>query len=187
MKNRNHLLNTILTALLCLTLFACGTADALNNSAGSVTGPVIPIEEVSQEPVSTWAVTKDVTFSLFQDTYPEKTEKLTMVMENRGDKPLTYGEKISFEKYVDGEWKWVETIDKYFFHDAAYTLLPHSTATFTISPWFLEKPLDEGLYRVTGGETYTDTEHPAWQLEFRIAAGASPDPALPPVSENETA
>ena len=60
MKNRNHLLNTILTALLCLTLFACGTADALNNSAGSVTGPVIPIEEVSQEPVSTWAVTKDV-------------------------------------------------------------------------------------------------------------------------------
>ena len=187
MKNRNHLLNTVLTALLCLTLFACGTADALNNSTGSVTGPVIPIEEVSQEPVSTWAVTKDVTFSLFQDTYPEKTEKLTMVMENRGDKPLTYGEKISFEKYVDGEWKWVETIDKYFFHDAAYTLLPHSTATFTISPWFLEKPLDEGLYRVTGGETYTDTEHPAWQLEFRIAAGASPAPALSPVSENETA
>ena len=81
----------------------------------------------------------------------------------------------------------METIDKYFFHDAAYTLLPHSTATFTISPWFLEKPLDEGLYRVTGGETYTDTEHPAWQLEFRIAAGASPEPALSPVSENETA
>ena len=47
--------------------------------------------------------------------------------------------------------------------------------------------MDEGLYRVTGGETYTDTEHPAWQLEFRIAAGASPEPALSPVSENETA
>ena len=41
MKN-NHFINALLAALLCLSLIACGTADALNNS--SITGPVIPIE-----------------------------------------------------------------------------------------------------------------------------------------------
>ena len=160
MKN-NHFFTAMLAALLCLCLIACGTADALNS--GSTTGPVIPIEDVEPpagsgkdvEPVSSCAVSEDVTVSLLQDAYPALTQALTLVLENRGDETLTYGEEVSFEKFVDGEWKPVSTIDSYCFNSLAYLLEPHSMGTFTISPWFLAEPLRAGRYRVTGGEMWT--------------------------------
>ena len=185
---KNNLLTAVLAALLCLLLAACGTAGTINHSAGTTAGPVISIEDTERlaalskdpEPASSWDVTDDITFSLLQDAYPVGTEKLTMVLENRGDEELTYGEELSFEKYADGRWKYIETIDKYYFHSEAWTLPPHTTQTFTISPWFLKKPLSSGLYRVTGGEMYTGTDErvkqPAWQLEFRVSVDASPEP-----------
>ena len=185
MKN-NHFFTAMLAALLCLCLIACGTADALNS--GSTTGPVIPIEDVEPpagsgkdvEPVSSCAVSEDVTVSLLQDAYPALTQALTLVLENRGDETLTYGEEVSFEKFVDGEWKPVSTIDSYCFNSLAYLLEPHSMGTFTISPWFLAEPLRAGRYRVTGGEMWTggsrQTALPAWQVEFRVTEDARPEP-----------
>ena len=183
---KNTLLTALLTALLCLSLIACGTADALNNAAGSTTGPVIPIEDAvlpavsdrDREPVSTCCVSEDITVSLLQSTYPAGTQALTLVLENRGDETLTYGEEVSFEKYTDGEWKPVGTIDSYCFNSLAYLLDPHSTGVFTISPWFLAQPLRTGLYRVTGGELRTGDSpvHTAWQVEFRVTEDARPEP-----------
>lgn len=185
MKN-NHLFTALLAALLCLSLIACGTADALNNS--STSGPVIPIEDAEppalsgkdREPVPSCAVSEDITASLLQDAYPVGTQALTLVLENRGDETLTYGEEVSFEKFVDGEWKPVRTIDSYCFNSLAYLLEPHSMKAFTISPWFLAEPLRAGLYRVTGGEMWTggsrQTPLPAWQVEFRVTEDAQPEP-----------
>lgn len=185
MKN-NHLFTALLAALLCLSLIACGTADALNNS--STSGPVIPIEDAEppalsgkdREPVSSCAVSEDITASLLQGAYPAGTQALTLVLENRGDETLTYGEEVSFEKFVDGEWKPVRTIDSYCFNSLAYLLEPHSMKAFTISPWFLAEPLRAGLYRVTGGEMWTggsrQTPLPAWQVEFRVTEDAQPEP-----------
>jgi len=185
MKN-NHLFTALLAALLCLSLIACGTADALNNSAGSPTGPVIPIEDApavpgkDREPVSSCAVSADITVSLLQNTYPVGTQALTLVLENRGDETLRYGEEVSFEKFTGGEWKPLSTIDSYCFNSLAYLLEPRSMGTFTISPWFLSEPLRAGLYRVTGGEMRTgssrQTTLPAWQVEFRAAEEARPEP-----------
>ena len=185
MKN-NNLLTVLLAALLCLSLIACGTADALNNS--SITGPVIPIENAEppagsggdREPASSCAVSENITVSLLQDAYPAGAQTLTLVLENRGDETLTYGEEVSFEKFVDGEWKPVSTIDSYCFNSLAYLLEPHSMGTFTISPWFLAEPLRAGRYRVTGGEMWTggsrQTALPAWQVEFRVTEDARPEP-----------
>lgn len=187
MKN-THPLTAFLTALLCLSLIACGTADALNSSAGSsTTAPVIPIEDAEppqasdrdREPVSTCVVWENITASLLQDTYPVGTQSLTLVLENRGDETLTYGEEVSFEKFVDGEWKPVSTIDSYCFNSLAYLLEPHSMGAFTISPWFLAEPLRTGLYRVTGGEMRTGSStapRAAWQVEFRVTEDAQPEP-----------
>lgn len=188
MKN-NNLLTALLAALLCLSLIACGTADALNNSAGSTTGPVISIEDADLpavsggdgEPVSSCAVSEDITASLLQDTYPAGSQALTLVLENRGDETLTYGEEVSFEKYTDGVWRPVSTIDSYCFNSLAYFLEPHSVGTFTISPWFLAEPLRPGLYRATGGEMWTGDDrgaaYTAWQVEFRVTEDARPEPA----------
>jgi len=185
MKN-NHLFTALLAALLCLSLIACGTADALNNSAGVTTGPVIPIEDAeppaisdkNREPVSSCAVSEDITASLLQDAYPVGTQSLTLVLENRGDETLTYGEEVSFEKFTDGAWKPVSTIDSYCFNSMAYLLQPHSMGAFTISPWFLTEPLRAGLYRVTGGEMWTGDSRSltAWQVEFRVTEDAQPEP-----------
>lgn len=187
MKN-NHLMTAFLAALLCLSLIACGTADALNNSAGATTGPVIPIEDAqppavsakNRQPVSSCDVSEDITVSLLQDAYPVGTQALTLVLENRGDEALTYGEEVSFEKYTDGDWKPVGTIDSYCFNSLAYLLEPHSMDVFTISPWFLAQPLGTGLYRVTGGEMWAgdspSAAHTAWQVEFRVTEDAQPEP-----------
>ncbi len=183
MKN---LVTALLAALLCLSLIACGTTESVNTADSaeiSYTAPIVSIEEtIPDETASSWSVNNSITFSLLQNTYPVGTQKFTMVLENRGDSVLTYGEAISFEKYTGGQWKPVKTIDNYGFNSVAYLLQPHSVRTFTIDAWFVEKPLDAGLYRVTGSEVWTgETEnqratYPAWQLEFRISDSAQPEP-----------
>ena len=180
-------ITALLAALLCLSLYACGTTGAAGYEipgGPGHTAPVVSLEETlpSAEAIaSSWTVCGGVTLSLLQDTYPIGTQKLTMVLENRGNSVLAYGEVISFEKYVDGDWKPVKTIDHYAFYSAAHTLAPGSVTTFSLDAWFVDKPFDAGLYRVTGGEVWTETpeqktEYPAWQLEFRVSGTAQPEP-----------
>ncbi|MDE7245875.1 MAG: hypothetical protein K2O18_18135 [Oscillospiraceae bacterium] len=180
------IVTALLAVLLCLSLFACGTTAAVNNEipgGPGHTAPIVSLEETlppagEDSIASTWT-SGGITLSLLQDTYPIGTQKLTMVLENRGNSVLTYGEVISFEKYTDGQWKPVKTIGQYTFDSIAHELQPGSVSTFTLDAWFVDKPFDAGLYRVTGGEVWTDTQHtdgPAWQLEFRVADGAQPEP-----------
>ena len=125
-------------------------------------------------PVTSWEVTEDITISLKDSTFPVGTTEFTAVFENRGTTSLLYGEEISFEKLVDGQWQKVETIENYGFNSIGYLLQGGETKEFTISTWFLAKPLDMGRYRIIGSNLYPDApgstpgQYPPYQLEFDI-------------------
>lgn len=193
----------LLSALLCLALAACaadgpdGAGLCLADEGGDLsTAPLSLSPDAAQEeaeniplsPASSWAVTEDITLSLLQSSYPVGTEHLTMVLENRGTQVMLYGQGWSYEKYVDGQWQAVETIEDYGFDAVGYILQPGQTAAFSIGAWFLAQPLEAGYYRVTGcalrvaadeedlsyGGNYTD--YPAYQLEFLVTEDAQPEP-----------
>lgn len=146
--------------LCCLLLAGC-------SSAGGDTA-------VPDAPVTSWEVTEDITISLKGGTFPVGTTEFTAVFENRGTITLLYGEEMSFEKLVDGQWQKVETIENYGFNSIGYLLQGGETKEFTISTWFLAKPLDAGRYRVIGSKLYPDApgstpaQYPPYQLEFDI-------------------
>ena len=125
-------------------------------------------------PKSVWEVSEDITISLKESSFPEGTTEFIAVFENRGTVPLLYGEQISFEKFIDGEWQSVKTIENYGFTMIGYLLQGGDTQEFTISTWFLAEPLSAGRYRVTGCSLSLEnpdslpTQYPPYQLEFDI-------------------
>ena len=101
-------------------------------------------------PNNLWTVTDGITLRLLQDAYLPNAQTMTLILENRSDSVMSYGQGWSFEKHEDGEWRTLETIENYGFTLEGYLLFDHDRKTFTIGTWFLNEPLSEGLYRVTG-------------------------------------
>ncbi len=135
-------------------------------------------------PVNEWTVLEGITLHLTQDEYPVGVENLTVVMENRSDQLLTYGNGWTYEKWKDGEWVSLKNSENAAFTSEAYVLFDHTRAEFTASTFALEKPLDAGLYRMTGCALYIIVpddenpdeeeyiEYPAYQLEFVVSEDA---------------
>ena len=172
-----------LALLLCLT--ACGQGESSTPAAGTkaiASQPAVssPANCEEPDPVSVWSIAEGITAALLQDAYPAGTGTLTMVLENRTDLELTYGEALTFHKYVDGQWRNVTREDAAW-HDIARILQPRSVGTFSISTGALAQPLDEGLYRITSEEMWIEPDEtvPGFQVEFRVASGAQPEPDYP--------
>lgn len=141
--------------------------------------------------VSQWTVTDGITLRLMNSRFPEGVEKMTLVMENRTDNVMLYGNGWSFEQYNNGKWIPLQNKENVAFTAEGYTLYDHRRDVFHISTFALEKPLTEGLYRVTGcslrvasddenlsyGGNYTD--YPPYKLEFAVKKDALPDRGLP--------
>ena len=127
-----------------------------------------------EPPKISWEVTEDITISLNGNSFPAGTSEFVAVFENRSSDTLLYGEELSFEKLVDGQWQKLPTLENTAFNSIGYLLQSGETREFTISTWFLAAPLDAGRYRVTGSSLYiespgsTPTQHPPYQLEFDI-------------------
>lgn len=94
-------------------------------------------------PNNLWTVTEGITLRLQQDSYPPNTSAMTLVLENRSDSVMMYGQGWSFEKYERGAWRTVEPRDNYGFTAEGYTLYGHDKNTFTIPTGFLKAPLSE--------------------------------------------
>ena len=172
----------IMLALL-IALTACGQPQALEPPAADA-APAPPAES-EPDPVSVCTVAEGITFSLLQSVYPPGVERLTMVMDNRSDFELCQGEYVAFQQYAGGQWQTLAyaAVDV-LFHDVAWVLQPHRAGQFTIDAGLLARPLEEGLYRVSGdAQMWLNSEDPAlhepvpgWQVEFRVAAEAPPEP-----------
>ncbi|MBD5162516.1 MAG: hypothetical protein HDT14_11010 [Oscillibacter sp.] len=179
----------LLAALLCLTLAACAGEIPEDTAAPDpvISGPVtsanpapasqsLPVEEPDPEPV--WTV-GEITVSLLQSAYPAGTKRLTLIFDNASDQELTYGEHFSCKKYEDGRWRDVDFLENTFFHDIAWAVSPGSSGMLKLGMDLLSEPLSEGLYRVTGGTMITGEDGeklPAWQVSFRVASDAQPEP-----------
>lgn len=191
---KRYWLAGLFSVLLCLS--ACGQggsgpsgtdlAPEAGGDAVSISGSPAadsPAPASSSQSVSTWEVNGDITLSLLQAAVPPGTEELTLLLENRGDLALEYGEFLFYERYVDGQWQAAETMKDYAFTSIGHVLPPHSVGTFSLSTWFLEKPLEEGLYRVTGSLLRTADEdgqpvqdYPGYQLTFLVTEEAREEP-----------
>ena len=176
-----HIIPSILALLVALT--ACGQPQALE-PPGAGTAPAPPVES-GPEPVSVCTVAEGITFSLLQSVYPPGVERLTMVMDNRSDFELCHGEYVAFQQYAGGQWQTLAYAARdVVFHDVAWVLQPHRAGQFTIDANLLARPLEEGLYRVSGdAQMWLNSEDsalhepvPGWQVTFRVAAEATPEP-----------
>ena len=138
-----------------------------------------------------WTVTDGITIRLLQDHYPPNTSKMTLVLENNSDSVMMYGQGWSFEKYEDGVWRSLETINSYGFFMLGHTLNDHDRNTFPIWNGFLKEPLNEGLYRVAGrwplkiapdvnslNNNENIIEYPPYKLEFIISKYAAEEPEI---------
>lgn len=184
----------LLTAALCLT--ACGkeapppevpTASPEAPAAAPETPKAAPMSQPAAieepKPVTVWSGWPGVTLSLLQENYPVGVQEITLVLDNRSDGELCYGEHYSCQRFVDGTWQDVPFKDRVFFHDVAYCLQADSVWILRLDMALLEQPLEEGLYRLTGQEVdlretdgnTKETSGP-WQLDFRVTAEAQPEP-----------
>lgn len=180
----------LLAALLCLGTAGCAAGDTgpAEEPDAALSGPVVPVETVpvSQsvpeklpDPEPVCMVAEGVTFSLLQDVYPVGTTELTLVIDNCSRTEVSWGNWESYEKYVDGQWQKLEGMDSAAFRDELLCLAPQSVRTRTLRCLSLLPPLDEGLYRVTGSGVQVGGEKcdlPAWQVSFRVAPDACPEP-----------
>jgi len=155
------------------------------------TGTPEPIAEPLPAPVNEWTVTKGITLRLMNSEFPEGVERMTIIMENRTDQVMLYGNGWNFERYENGEWVPLPNREDAAWTSEGYTLFDHKQDTFHVSTFALKEPLTEGLYRVKGctlrvakddenlsaGGSYTD--YPAYQLEFAVKKDALPDRGLP--------
>ncbi len=135
---------------------------------------------------SEWEVVDGITIRLLQDDYPEGTERMTLVMENRSDRVMLYGNGWSFERYEDGEWKPLPNREDAGFTMEGYTLYEYRKDTFHVSAFALAEPLTEGTYRVTGCTLRVAVHYggvyealPAYRLEFTVSKDAPPEPEQP--------
>ena len=182
------ILMLLLTAAMCLT--ACGKDAPLPEvpvepeappAAAEPDAPSIslPAAVESPEPETSWEGVPGVTLSLLQESYPVGVQKITLVLDNRSEMEFFYGEHFSCQKFVDGAWQPVEFQDKVFFRDVAWVLEADSVRTLRLDMNALEQPLEEGLYRLTGGGVHlhdTGEWSEPWQLDFRVTAEAQPEP-----------
>lgn len=139
-------------------------------------------------PRDLWTVTDGITLRLMQDSHPPGTAYMTVVLENHTDSAMIYGQSWTFEKYKNGAWQKLKTIENYGFTDLAYTLYEHDKNTIKIGTWFLKKPLNAGLYRITGcslrvapsgkklSYAWNYEEYPPYQLEFTVSKTAPAEP-----------
>lgn len=168
-----------LAALLLLTACAAAPAEMNAPADGGVPAPGAPAQPTggaeAPDPVFTWTVTDGITFSPLQEIYPVGTERITVVLENRTDLELTYGEGYAFQQYTAGQWRDVDRRAYEGWRDVAWILQPHSAQSFTVDA----QPLEEGLYRVIGQDMRLwplEETVPAWQVEFRVSAEGRPEP-----------
>ena len=135
-----------------------------------------------------------ITIRLSQDYYPTNINQMTLVLENRSDSVMMYGNGWSFEKYENGKW-WNLALEEGF----AYTLegillFDHDKNIFRIPDYFFREPFSEGLYRVTGcslwvtpesgnsGGENNDVEFPPYQCEFVVSETAVQESEATPVT-----
>lgn len=182
------ILMLLLTAAMCLT--ACGKDAPLPEvpvepeappAAAEPDAPSISLPAAVEDPgpVTSWEGVPGVTLSLLQESYPVGVQKITLVLDNRSEMEFFYGEHFSCQKFVDGAWQPVEFQDKVFFRDVAWVLEADSVRTLRLDMNALEQPLEEGLYRLTGGGVHlhdTGEWSEPWQLDFRVTAEAQPEP-----------
>ncbi len=173
----------------------CGCAAQSENrpvqgGSGGTPEPTITLPE----PVNEWTVTEGITLRLMNSEFPEGVERMTLIMENRTDQMMLYGNGWSFERYEGGEWAPLPNREDVAWTMEGYTLFDHKQDIFNVSTFALQEPLTEGLYRVTGctlrvagddenlsaGGSYTD--YPAYQLEFAVRKDALPDRGWPEVT-----
>jgi len=152
---------------------------------------VSPGFATGSSPHNLWTVTPGITLRLAQDSYPVATSEFTLILENRTDFVMHYGQGWEFERYQFGGWRPVKTIANYAWHAIGYTLQQRSKQTVVIPTFHLDKPLGPGLYRITGcslrvardddylGYTKAYQEYGLYQLEFQISESASPEPEAP--------
>lgn len=188
-----RMLSAVFALLLCLVVTACETAAPADGESPKPPPPSAPAEPaepaelvetgpVSVEPPeldSAWEAPGAARLSLLQESYPAGVERLTLVVENTGEEELGYGMAFSCEKYTDGGWQDVTAGKELSFPAVRIRMQPHSVGTMDVHLDYLPAPLEEGLYRLTGGplslgEGGGETE--PWQLGFRVAAGAAPEP-----------
>ena len=75
---------------------------------------------------------------------------MTVVLENKTDKQITYGDPYSLEKNMDGKWFEVADIldGNYGFNDIGYGVEPLSTSEWEVDWEWLYGKLDKGKYRL---------------------------------------
>lgn len=146
---------------------------------GNVPSPT-PIEQLY--PVV--EVAEAITLRLKQEAYPVGVQQMTLVLENRSDSVLLYGQGWSFARWENDAWQPLDNREDAAFTSEGHILYDHSRALFPISTFALATPLTEGLYRVTGcalrtaqndenlGADGSYTDHPAYELVFRVATDA---------------
>ena len=75
---------------------------------------------------------------------------MTVVLENKTDKQITYGDPYTLEKNMYG--KWLEVVDildgNYGFNDIGYGIEPFSTSEWEVDWEWLYGKLDKGKYRL---------------------------------------
>lgn len=181
----------LMAAALCLSLAACAAKDAPDGADSPAPAPSLPTAPIEPAPISrplpveepepetVWTLPEGITLSLLQTGYPVGTEKLTLIVDNPTNLSLGYSEAFSIQKYEEGIWKDVDFREEAFIADILYTAQPHSVHTMRYSTHDLTRPLDEGLYRLTGSSLWIGdgyAESPAWHVDFRVTADARPEP-----------
>ena len=174
-------------ALLCLSFAACaaGNVPADAGEPEPALGPAEPapishpVSPEEPEPETVCALPEGIALSLLQAEYPVGVEKLTLVLDNATELELNYGLHFSVQKYRDGGWQEEDFPEALFFADVLYALPAQSVTTMDLNVGLLGRPLDEGLYRITGGPLWIGDGHaesPAWHVDFRVTADAQPEP-----------
>ena len=153
--------------------------------------PVAAELEDLPEPVTEWTVTDGITIRLMNKEFPVGVEQMTIIMENRTDQIMLYGNGWSFERYENGRWIPLPNRENVGFTAEGYTLYEHKMDVFHASTFALKKSLAEGLYRVTGcslrvaddeenlSANGDHSSYPAYQLEFIVSRNALPDRGYP--------
>lgn len=178
----------LLLAALCLSFAACAAKDAPDGAKEPDPAPDPPAgpAPVSQpepvegpEPETVWKGVDGVTLSLLQESYPVGVQEITLVIDNRSDQEICYGEDLSCQRFVDGAWQDVPFKDRVYCIEVAYCLPADSVGTLGLDMGFFDHAMEEGLYRLTGSEIYfsdpREVSEP-WRLDLRVTAEAQPEP-----------
>ena len=177
----------LLAAALALSFTACAAGDVPADAGEPEPAPSLaepapishPVSPEEPEMETVWTVREGMTLSLLQTEYPVGVEKLTLVLDNATELEMDYGLHFSVQKYRDGGWQEEDFPEALFFADMLCALPARSVTTMDLNVGLLGRPLDEGLYRITGSPLWIGDGHeesPAWHVDFRVTADARPEP-----------